>query len=434
MTAVRKPRPADDPRKLRLGDAFARFHRPDLDGRVSRKTLDTYREVLAAWQRHTDDPPIGRINNATLAKFRDAYAAGRSPATVNRAWRHLRAIFRRLGPAETGNPLGESILSRTPYMAPLREQRRIPRMVSNADLDAVYRAAGSMSWPAFADAPPADWWRAWLALAVGCGPRIGDLLRLRPADVDARGRLLRYRAQKTGTPLEIPLGDVVLAHLRRIGGTRPRLFLTSETASLSMPLFYRAWSDLLDRARVRRRFTPHDLRRTCGSLYFRVGGYELAAYVLGHAQRSVTMSYYVDPREAARDAADAIDWPPAFREILSDPDREKSVVEERRRRQRRNWSFGVGTAAYRGRSFRLTPRRHALLRAFVAAGRPLSFDDLRAAAWPDRPQAGKVVIKVTVCALRDQLAEVFGVPGWEPLPYDHAAGGWRLNTPPEPVT
>ena len=421
---------------LTLRAAFERHHLPELTGRVSPRTLERYRRALAAWERHSGDPPVGRVDNSAMTAFRNARAAeGLSPNTVNGDLTHLRVMFRRLAPQETGNPMGVGVVARVPYARPLPTERKLPRRVTAAELDAVHAAAGRMTWPDMLPFEPAEWWRALLAVAVGCGPRLGDLLAL-PADAfDGGSGTLRFHMRKVRAWHAVPVGAVVSAHvaplLAATADGRGRLFwprAERATRLTSNRAFYTRWRTLMEESGIDRPFTPHDLRRTCGSLYYRVGGKELAGFVLGHAGVGTTMGFYVDPTEAARDAADRIDWPPAFRALAENP------PDPPRPTARRSWSFGLGGAEYLGTPVPLAPRPLAVLRALVAAGRPLSADELATAAWPDRGCLSPVTVKTTVRGLRVALARILEFPAErDPVPFDRHAGGWRLATPVPPA-
>jgi hypothetical protein len=99
---------------------------------------------------------------------------------------------------------------------------------------------------------------------------------------------------------------------------------------------------------------------------------------------------------------------------------------------REDWKFGVQTVTTcGGQTFHLAPRPLACLRVFVAAGRPVTFDDLQSAAWPDRPGISRVTIKTTIHQLRTALKRELGLPDrWNPLPPHQVTGSFSLKLPP----
>lgn len=416
------PKKTASEKRLTVRQAYERYLLPDHKRRVSDKTREIYQEVIRSWERHTNDPPIGLIKNSTLAQFRETFmAGGRAPASFNRAWRHLRAILRRVGPPDTGNPLGEGIITKVPYVEMLRQETELPRIATADELDAMYRAAAEMQWPVSFEVAAVDWWRTLLAVGLGFGPRLFDLIRLPTEAFDLEKRTLRFKAHKTRKWHILPFGDVIAAHVHRIAS--PRALMFAPTGGPNMTgnrfSFYKAWHELQDRAKIQDHFGPHTLRRTCASLYFRHGGYELASYVLGHSARSITMRFYVDPSEALRD------WPPEFRAILDHP--QSTAV---RKRSRSDWSFSIDGAAFHGHPLQLPMRQLAVLRALVAAGRPLSVRELRASVWRDRPAASRQAITNRVMTLRMNLVEQLGLPAeWNPLPFDSSCEGWQINIP-----
>lgn len=428
-----RKKPAGE-KRLTIRQAYERYLLPDHERRRAAKTREGYRDSLRAWERYTDNPPIGAIKNATLAQFCEAYMAeGRAPASFNKIWRHLRAILRRLAPAETGNPLGEGIIAKVPYVEMLREESELPRVATADELNAMYEAAAGMQWPVSFEVAAADWWRTFLTVGLAFGPRIGDLLTMPTKAFHLEKRVLRFRANKTRKWHVLPFGKVVAAHVRRISSPRPLLFapLGGPTMLGSRQPFYQAWHELQDRAKIEQHFGPHTLRRTCASMYFKHGGYELASYVLGHTARNVTMQFYVDPSALLKEVARKFDWPTSFRAILKDP-AAGELSAAVRKSTRAAWCFTIDGATFRDRPLKLPRIQLALLRALVAAGRPLNVDELRAIAWRDRPKTSRRAIVVRVMSLRQSLVDQLGLPNaWNPLPQVSAAEGWRLTIPSE---
>lgn len=411
---------SDLAQRLTLRDAFTRFYEPELRATgAARETVSMYRGALNHWERVTEDPPLASIGNETLADFRDrCLAEGLRPPTVNKLWRAIRAVLRRVGPQQYRNPAGLGLIDRIPHLRQLPEPRAWPRIATLEELDLLYEACSSGTWPE-CEIPAAGWWRAALVLFYNCGLRCRDLFELKTADVDLAGRRLRFVARKTGLAQLLPLNETAAGHLASIWAGRVPLF---PRAGSVRPLRSQ-WARLQKSAGIAPRLTFQDLRKTCGSAYFQVpgvGGLETSAYVLGHRLPGVTGQYYVNPSQRIIDAADQLAQPASFdqvprRAIRTDP-------------QRTDWAFESGRATYRGKSFDLAPRPLACLRAFVAAGRPIGFDQLERVVFWDRPGVSRTTIKTTVRRLREKLAIALdGFPSWDPLPWRPEAGGWELN-------
>ena len=425
---------APDPSELTLRRAWELFKLPELIEGDQRGTIESYNAALKRWERLTNNPPVSKIDNAKVKQFqRDCVGARLRPQTVNGTWRSIRAILRRLGPQEYRNPEGQGLIERVPYLDPLPVDRGIPRIATRDELNRLYRAAAEMGWPRTI-IPPADWWRCFLVLIYNCGPRHQDLLDLKIGNFDLDRKLLDFRQGKTKNRHLMPLNAVTLAHLRRIWSPRESLLL--KTGAWHKQRVREQFHNLNDRAGLKRpHLTPHDIRRSCGTAFFNVGGKELGDLALGRPIPGVA-SFYIDPTEKLRDAAERIEQPSAFLEIFEEPDRGESVVMHYLlNRQRTQWEFTSRSVTYRGKLVRTyagrrDARRLAVLKALVNAGRPLSFDDLRKVVWWDRPKVARKTIKVTVSYLRDDLiaSAVLDLPeNWDPIPFTN--GGWLLQLP-----
>lgn len=416
---------AHEDRGLTIREAFEKHYVPHLaETDAADKTLEAYQHCINCWEKFTQNPPVGEIDDERAKAFQDACRqAGHRPQTINKTWGHLRAILRRLGPQETRNPLGQGILNRVPHLKSLPARRRIPRFVKLEDLNRLYRACDSADWPRTI-IPPADWWRTLIVLVYNCGPRYADLINLAPANFDLEEAILDFDAGKTGKQHLIPLNRVTLAHVQRIWSPREKLFPTGSWQKKIRT----EWRELQDKAGIEKHFTFHDLRRTCATMFQKLRP-DLPGLILGHTLNNVTLTSYVNPIEPLRDPVEQLEQPSEFLGILKDPARQKSVVMEYLlSRQRSKWEFHARSAIYQGTEIKLYPRRLAVLRALVIAGRPLSFGDLRGVVWWNRPKVSNTVIKTTVCELKGDLRKALDFPdGWNPIPWQD--GGWVLDFP-----
>lgn len=299
--------------RLTVREAFFRFVVPELSEN-KRGTRAAYEQSVRDWERHVpENPPIGEVTNALLAKLRASLLAqGYSPATINRIWRGLRRIFRRVGPQVYGNPMGEGLLERVPHMRPVPQVYRRPRVVSFGELDALYAACPAAPVPSLLQFRREErtWlWRALLVVAYNLGPRFADLFALTPENVDWRGARLRYKAQKTGFELDLPLNRTVRRHLAAIApasARHGRLFGMAGRKQI-----YLGFAALRHVAGIDMDVSFHDLRRTCQSEFDAVLP-GLGDWFLGHMPRDVGGRYYRNLDKPAKEAAEKLPQPPSF--------------------------------------------------------------------------------------------------------------------------
>jgi integrase len=412
--------------RMTLREVFETFYKPDLveEGRLS--TAEAYETSLRAWERFTSNPAVGDIDAALLDAFRRASLAGRSPQTVERDRRSIRAILRRIGPQHDRNPRGLGHLTQIPYMRPSRADLGFPRIVTFEELDALYAAFGQATYP-LSCVPAPEFWRTLIVLAYNVGARRHDLLTLRTSDVDFGRREIRFRARKTSRAQVVPINATVIAHLRAIWSDRAALFPNWHTAAKASASsrFRIRFNELQDLAGVRR-LGLQTLRKTCASAYADLAGSDVAAYVLGHHTPGVSRQFYINPTRRVIEAVNSLPQPESFRTP------KRCCVAQVTRRS--DWRFGSGRAVYRGFEIRLPGRPLAALQALVAAGgRPISFAELRDAAFFG-PRPAESTVKRAVHRLRSALSKAFGLPRvCDPIPWDRFGGGrgWILALPPD---
>lgn len=300
---------SEDSDHLTLRAAFEQYLLPDQDEN-SPGTLAAYRQALTHWEKHTSNPDVRRIDSDQLRDWKSAFRqAGASPALIGKAWRHLRAILRRIGPPQAGNPHGSGLIDRVPYVRLPRVPTKIPRVVSHEELDRLYEACHVAKWPPSRQTglSAATLFRAALVLAYNYGPRTQDLWSLPWTAVHWIDRRLCFVARKTAKLQGLPFNAAVEAALRSIH--RPqRATLFHPTRCNSQ--FYREWAAINLAAGVEP-VEWRDLRETCVSNYEKIAP-GVGRWVVGHAARGVTETYYLNPAPAVLEAVNRLPQPAAF--------------------------------------------------------------------------------------------------------------------------
>lgn len=153
-------------------------------------TIALYRDAARWWSQLTPDPPVGTIDTAAVASFRERLSEAHYRRGPTSPWRKLtpwsqakilrtlRAIVMRLGPGTASRP-GEDLLRRLPRMEIRPPRSREKPTLSVEQARAVLAVCERATAPVIAGASPGDWWRAFLALAAYTGLRKGTLLSLR---------------------------------------------------------------------------------------------------------------------------------------------------------------------------------------------------------------------------------------------------------------
>ena len=245
---------------------------------------------------------------------------GLEPSTVNVHWTRIRAVLRRAGPPEKGNPQGMSIITRIPYLRALTTPKPKPKVVSTETIDAIYvYGAPDMTWPdKFDGVTPALVWRCWLVCGYNLAMRTRDLLSLRwenviddPQSLDPDSEnespygWVQWVPAKTEhskpDPLVLPLNQCVRVHLDSIRNDSPYVFGREMATCSNDKLYGRAsrpasgqWPRLLDLTSTHQaipRFKIKALRKTANTAYNRLDR-KLGEHILGHAARGVNDMFY----------------------------------------------------------------------------------------------------------------------------------------------
>ena len=302
---------------LTLRACFERYMRNEFLSSQS-GTVSAYCTALNHWERHTANPDVSAVTKQTIRQFRDGMlATGLSNDTINKNWRHLRAVFRRIGPWESGNPQAEEIIDRPPHMKALPSRQKIPQVIDTDVINRIYRACDIAEWPNRSEVSPPILWRCALVLYCNYGMRTFDCWGLTWENIDWSLNRLTFVMKKTKRTIELPLNEVVRTHLRTVQENSPQLFpVTKDRGDL-----YNQWHTIQYAAGIHKKADHIDfrhLRETCNTWYERIKP-GIGKWVLGHAAQGVNERYYLNLWSEIVDAVNQLEQPKAFLET-SDSD------------------------------------------------------------------------------------------------------------------
>ncbi len=260
--------------------------------------------TVRAYRRHVGNffawagIAVDRVTPAVLATYRAELAdQGKAPATRAQAISAVRSFLGWCRAVGGARHLPDAETMRHVFAVPSAKVERPYQVLTDAEISALGRVA----------VEPRD--RAILALLLGAGVRVSEVVALGVADVleDDDGAVAHLRQAKGSKDRTVPLaGDVVdairsyLAVTGRVLGGGGRLFLPMDRAarargkaSLSTQAVGLLVRRLLERAGVRgKAISPHSLRHTFAIRYLRAGGDIVALRkLLGHASIKTTQRY-----------------------------------------------------------------------------------------------------------------------------------------------
>jgi integrase/recombinase XerD len=176
-----------------------------------------------------------------------------------------------------------------------RKERLLPRVLSRSEVGLLMDAArGTRA-------------RAVLMLLYASGLRVGELVRIRPADLEPERGLLRVRRGKGGKDRMTLLSEVSLRAIRRYQEAhRPGEWLFPSARNPERPMTTRSVQAMVrraaDQAGLKGRVTPHVLRHSFATHLLEAGtDLRYIQVLLGHASSRTTEIYtHVSTRDLAR--------------------------------------------------------------------------------------------------------------------------------------
>ncbi|TWU67274.1 hypothetical protein V7x_28480 [Crateriforma conspicua] len=339
-----------DPTGTTLSEFFEDVMAPEMEVRGEQTKLRQYRNSIRRFTAFLANDAntasirvIGEITDIHALRWQSAEVdAGLSPSTINVHWTRIRAVLRRAGPPERGNPQGLGIIARIPYLRPLPRPKPRPKAIPIDTIDAIYRfGCVDMPWPPATDGiGPGARWQCWIVCAYNWAMRTRDLLPLRWSSIHDDPRSLdpdsdnesphgwvcwvpkKTKAVKPD-PLILPINATVRAHLESIRTDSEFVFGRDMARVSNDRLYGRAdrpgsglWPLLRDLAATHvdggiRPFEIKALRSTANTAYKRLHP-KLGEHVLGHAPRGVNDMFYTQWESDVIDYVAKLPQPPSF--------------------------------------------------------------------------------------------------------------------------
>lgn len=267
------------------------------------KALERFTHYAGLQERELETINQQDLDRFTARRVSDTYRNRPiSSRTINNELRAINSALAKAGPrcAYGAARRNYGILSSIPPFAELlREEQRIPALVSPEQLARFIGAARLATVPRLAECSPVRFWSATLAAAAITALRRGALLRIPrpPADVLIERRILILPAamNKTGQELELALGSEEFVRLLADLPTRPGEPLLPWRTMRGRPMgcgyFSRVFRELQTAAGIEdnARFRLKDLRSTAATeTALRVNS-TAARRKLGHSAHTHTL-------------------------------------------------------------------------------------------------------------------------------------------------
>jgi len=276
---------------------------------------------LRRWRVFTGDPPLSKITNDLLVRYRETLnrARGITPGsgmrtrTVANHLRFIQRLLDRAGPPGPRNRGAAGILKKVPWIKTPTIHLYSPTTVPADMMSRIYEAAGRMTTPKLEGIEPADWWQALLAVAWNTGLRRGTLFALRLEDINWERCYLdippeRLKAKRGEI---IHLNAVALAHLEHIREpARERVFPWPHHPRY----FDHRFHYVQDLAGIPRKdhVGLQAVRRTVGTNLAQQHP-TAAQFLLGHTTFQTTKRFYIQSEGIVARALDTMEQPAAFK-------------------------------------------------------------------------------------------------------------------------
>lgn len=293
----------DDAEGITLGEFVDEVYAPWTRSRRP-KWADAYLDRLKALFGHWYSRPLSGITVADIERWQtDRIAKGKATGTVLRDLNYLASVLTRavkLGKL-ANNPVRRverARIDRTPKVRYLdaTEEKRLREALSERDAEMRKARDSANRWRKERKQdtlPPLPYFGDHLTpavlLSMNTGMRRGELLALRWANVDMKGKQLTVEGStaKSAQTRHIPLNDEALDVLKKWKAQAP----AGDRVIAVDTSFKTAWGALLERAKITA-FRWHDLRHHFASRLVQAGvPLNTVRELLGHGSMAMTLRY-----------------------------------------------------------------------------------------------------------------------------------------------
>jgi integrase/recombinase XerD len=244
--------------------------------RYSPNTIKTYTDALRTFLKFYHSKPIDEINNQDLIRFNNDYILhnGFSSSFQNQVVNAIKLFFRKI----ENTQLEVDLIHR-----PKRE-KKLPNVLSKEEVKHIL------------DAPSNIKHKAMLSLIYACGLRAGELIRIKPNDVDSKRGLLIVRQSKGKKDRITPLSEKIITLLREYYKIyKPKTYLF-EGQIKGNPYDMRSLQQVLKRSlqksKIDKPVTLHWLRHSYATHLLENGtDLRYIQEVLGHSSSKTTEIY-----------------------------------------------------------------------------------------------------------------------------------------------
>lgn len=185
-----------------LGE-YARYMRSK---RYSENTIKTYSEALLVFLRYFSSKKIEEIENDDLIQFNNNYilANSFSSSYQNQFVNAIKLFFSKI----KNKQLDPELIHRP------RREKKLPNVLSKEEVKALLESTKNLKH------------RAMLSLIYACGLRCGELLHLKPSNIDSKRNIVLIKNSKGKKDRIVPLSGKILVLLREYYKTnKPMIYL-----------------------------------------------------------------------------------------------------------------------------------------------------------------------------------------------------------------
>jgi len=266
-------------------DLRSRFEREVLIRGYSRSTAKAYRNHIRAFLRHVDRP-AAEVEDAHIRQYLHHLVAEKdaSRAHLNQAVSAIKFLYDKV----LASPRTVAGIPRP------RGERKLPVVLGREEMRLLLAAPANLKH------------RALLLLAYSAGLRVGEVVRLRPSDIDSDRGLIRIRSGKGRKDRYSVLSPAVLGVLREYWRThRPGEWLFPggrEGRHITVRSAQKIVARAKETAGIRRNVTMHTLRHSFATHLLEDGvDLRYVQELLGHTKPETTMIYtHVTRKDLAR--------------------------------------------------------------------------------------------------------------------------------------